>query len=136
MLVKLYSEVLSRFPNADIAANNMAQIIANHLYKDASLLDKARQTAERFAGSKNPLYLDTLGWVYIRLGNLQQAQVIMERVMSDTSVKLPEEVHYHYGSLLLKLSKTVEAKAELMKAVETEADYDGKEEAKSLLSGL
>jgi tetratricopeptide (TPR) repeat protein len=133
--IMLYDEILAQNPGADEAANNLAQAIADYQYTDTAAMEKARQTAERFAGSSNPLYLDTLGWVYFRQGNIQQAQTVMERVMAYKG-SLPPEVHYHYGSLLLKLGKTAEAKSELTLATAEGARYSSLGEAKKMMGGL
>jgi predicted Zn-dependent protease len=133
--ITLYDAILAHNPGIDAAANNLAQAITDYEYTDTAALAKARQTAERFVSSTNPLYLDTLGWVYYRQGNFQQAQTIMERVMAAKD-ELPPEVHYHYGSLLLKMGKPEEAKAQLRMATIEGAGYAGREEAKKALSDL
>lgn len=133
--VEMYDTVLSLAPGSDVAANNMAQIISDYLYTDAALLAKALKTAERFANSSSPAYLDTLGWIYFRVGNIQQAQVIMERVMASSGAeRLPAATHYHYACVLLKQGKAEQAKEELRLATVEGADYPGIAEARRLLS--
>lgn len=131
----LYDGILAQNPTIDVAANNLAQLITDYQSSDSAALEKARQTAERFAGSANPLYLDTLGWVYFRQGNLQQAQVVMEQVMAHKDELLPE-VHYHYASLLLKLGKTEQAKEELKQATVDGANYSDLDKAKQMMRSL
>jgi len=131
----LYEDILLHNPGLDIVANNLAELIADYEYTDPVALEKARQAAERFTAAPNPLLLDTLAWVYYRLGNLQQSQILMERAMG-TGITLPPQVHYHYGALLLKLGKTEKAKAELQQATVDGANYPGLDDAKKLLTGL
>jgi len=133
--VTVYEALLARNPGLDLAANNMAQLIADTMYTDPQLLEKARVVAERFIRSTNPYYLDTLGWVYYRLGQNQQAQAILERVVAFDQ-KLPQQVFYHYGATLLKAGQTVQAKEQLKKATEGADPYIGLDEAKSLLQGI
>lgn len=131
--IALYEEILARNPKADIAANNMAQLIADNPNANDVLLEKARIAAERFISSTNPLLLDTLGWVYFKQGQTAQAQTIMERVMSFGD-KLPAQIVYHYGAILLKQSRTDEAKALLEKATAAGVQpYPGIDEARKLL---
>ena len=134
--VALYDDVLARNTGVDIAANNLAQLIADYHYADAAALEKARKTAERFAGSTNPLMLDTLGWVYYRQGNLQLAQTVLERAMSLAGDKAVPQMHYHYGAVLLRAGNAELAKTHLQKATAEGTDYHGLDEAKALLSGL
>jgi hypothetical protein len=52
------------------------------------------------------------------------------------SPQLPAQMHYHYGAVLIKNGKALEAKAELQKAVAGNAAYPGLDDAKKLLAGL
>jgi len=126
-----YEEILSRNPKLDVAANNMAELIADYKYDDKEALEKAKKAAERFSGSDNPYLLDTLSWVYYRLGRTDLAQTIMERAFRQNK-PLPPQVHYHYGLILMKNGKVDKAKAEFEKAVTDDASYPGIEEAKKL----
>lgn len=135
--VAIYSDLLARNPEMDLAANNLAAIIANYQYTDTAALDKARHAAERFVASPNPLLLDTLGWVYYRQGKLVEAQNILERALAVSGTAASPEMHYHYGATLLKAGKTTEARSALQKAVaDGVAAYPGLEDAKKLLAGL
>jgi len=133
--VSVYDELLARNPELDAAANNLAAIIADYEYTDPVALEKARQTAERFIGSSNPLFLDTLAWVYYRQGNLAQAQMVMGKAKA-TGSDVPPQVHYHYGAILFKAGKTGEARDELQKAVANGPDYLGRDEAEKLLEKI
>jgi len=133
--VAIYDHILQVKPEADLAANNLAAVIADHQYDDKAALEKARKVAERFAGSSNPALLDTLAWLYYRQNNLDQALPIMERAVNGQK-DVPAEIHYHYGVMLAKLHKNAEAKAELEKATVAGADYPALEDAKKLLASL
>ncbi len=133
--IALYEDLLQRHPAYDIAANNLAEIIADYQYNDTAALEKARQIAERFSSTNNPLMLDTLSWVYYRQGNLDKAQAVMEQ-MKALKTKLPPEIHYHDGLILLKAGKPSEAKEELQQAVVEGASYPGLDQAKKTLQGL
>lgn len=132
--IDVYAELLDREPGLDLAANNMASLIADHEFADAAALDKARRVAERFLGSTNPIYLDTLGWVYYRQGASSQALATLERAV--TSDGAPAALHYHYGAALLKADRREEAKAQLRLAVRDGRAYTGADDAKRLLQGL
>lgn len=133
--IKTYEAILVQSPKADIAANNMAQLIADSQSEDKEALEKARIAAERFISSDNPLFLDTLAWVYYRLGNVAQAQTIMDRVMTFAD-KLPAQVFFHRGAILYKNGRLDEAKAALQKALEGNQAYSGRAEAEKLFKSL
>jgi tetratricopeptide (TPR) repeat protein len=135
--IAIYNELLKRNPELGAAANNLAETIADYQYDDTAALDRARQTAERFIGSGNPLLLDTLAWVYYRQNNIEQAETVMKQAVSiDAKLKLPAQMHYHYGAILAKSGHPAEAKAELQQATADNATYPGKDEAQKLLTEL
>lgn len=126
-----YAAILKKNPKVDLAANNMAQLIADHQKDNPEALEKARIAAERFISSSNPLLLDTLAWVHFQQGNLTQAQTILERIMTFGD-KLPGQIHYHYGAILLKMNRPDQARLALKKALANPAPYPGREEAEKL----
>ncbi|MDR3450303.1 MAG: tetratricopeptide repeat protein [Alphaproteobacteria bacterium] len=135
--VAVYEDILARDPGFDPAANNMAEIIADNPASDAADLDKARQAVERFAGSANPLLLDTLAWVYARQGKTALAQTVMERALAQArngAQTLPPQVHYHFGAILMQEGKTEAARAELRQATVAGSSYPGRDEAQRMLA--
>ncbi len=133
--IALYEKLLARNPDLNLAANNMAQLIADHHYDDAPALEKARLAAERFISSPNPLLMDTLAWVYFRQGKLDLALTIMDRAMAGTAA-LPAQMYYHYGALLAQRGDKPRAQAALEKAAAMNESYAGDQEAKTLLETL
>jgi tetratricopeptide (TPR) repeat protein len=132
--VAVYDDLLSRNPSMDVAANNLAELIADFEYNDPVALEKARVVADRFQAAQSPLLLDTVGWVYYRLGNMAQASTFLERAIG--SGKVPAQIHYHYGALLLKENQKDQAKEQLQIAVQDSQKFPGQDEAKRLLDSL
>lgn len=130
--IALYEAILTRDDKVDVAANNLAQLIADSRPKDAAALERARLSAERFINSDNPLYLDTLGWVYFRQGQTTQAQTVLARAVSLLKEPNPQ-IAYHYGALLLKTGQPTQAQTYLQQATASPAPYSGLDEAKALL---
>jgi cellulose synthase operon protein C len=131
--IDLYAKILARNPDLDPIANNFAELIADSDYDDQKALEKAKEVAERFAVSNNPLLLDTLAWVYYRQGHTDQAQGLMVRAAS-MKADFPPQFHYHFGAILLAAGNNSQATTELQQATAEGADYPGFEEAKSLLA--
>jgi tetratricopeptide (TPR) repeat protein len=129
-----YQALLDINPALDAAANNIAELIADYLYTDPVALERARVAADRFQTSTNPLLLDTVGWVYYREGNFSQSATFLQRAISFG--KVPPQVHYHYGMLLLKQNQKDQAKQELTLATKGDPHYAGVDEAKQMLAGL
>ncbi len=133
--INIYSALLEQNKNLDFVANNMAQLIADHRYHDKDSMEKAKLIAERFIGSNNLYYLDTLGWVYFRQGLISQAEPLLKRAATEARPAHPQML-YHYGALLAKLDKKNEAKAYLKRAISSDEDYTGKDEARALYEKL
>ncbi len=129
----MYEKILAHNPNADAAANNAAQLIADYVSDDPAALEKARILSERFIRSSSPYYLDTLAWVYFRQGKVDQAQTIYERILA-AGQKLPEAIYYHHGLLLMKTGRMPEARQAFEKAVRSPVPFAGLEDAKKWLS--
>lgn len=130
----VYTDLLNRTPSMDVAANNLAELIADFEYSDPAALERARVIADRFHAAQNPLLLDTLGWVYFRLGNMAQATTLLARAAGAESA--PPQVHYHYAAVLLQENQAVLAKQQLQLAVKDNPTYPGAEDAKRLLGSL
>lgn len=133
--LELYDAILKNNPKTVAASNNMAAIIADHEYAAPEALQKAQRAAEQFADSDNPLFLDTLGWVYYRQGKFEQAQRIMERSLQ-INPKPSAETHYHYGTILWKNGDTEKAKEELTMATADGNNYPELENAKKIYKEL
>lgn len=137
--IALYDAILTRNPGLDAVANNLAELIADYQHTDPAAMEKARTTAERFVGSDNPALLDTLAWVYFRLGDVQQAEMTMTRALDKGKERggaFPAQMYYHAGAIHLKAGKKDLAKEELAKAIATQDVYPGLDDAKQLSSGL
>lgn len=84
-------------------------------------LDQALAMAERAVSLKPAGHiLDTLGWIYFRLGRLDEARKAIE----EAKRLLPEDevVQEHYGDVLQALGRTAAAREAYQKALELKSD--------------
>jgi tetratricopeptide (TPR) repeat protein len=128
-----YDEVLHRVPGADLAANNLAMLLAN-FKKDPASLDRAKALTTRFADSANPSFLDTYGWVLYKRGETAASVPVLERVVA----KVPNEpvARYHLGMAQSQLGSSAEARDNLTLAVNSGKKFSGLDEAKATLDKL
>ena len=133
--IKLYEELLKERPNADVLANNLASLLADHRTDKASLA-RAHELAQRFKRSDIPQFKDTLGWAAYKIGKTDEAA----NLIADASKQLPDlpVFRYHLGMSYLALNKKDAARKELEKAL---ALGQGKgfleeEQVKQALKGL
>lgn len=131
---QVYERLVNRGQGGELARNNLALLIADFEYADESRLELAYDIAKDFEGKKNPVRLDTLGWVYYRMGNIKEAQRLLQKAV-DLGLSTPQ-VHYHLGLTYLALDDHERAKNSLRKAVVSGATYTGLEDAKRTLATL
>ena len=132
--IATYEVILERRPNSELAANNYAALVADFQYDDPEKIDRALQHAKQFETSDNAFYLDTLGWLYYRKGDYQQARIFLDRAVS-LRADIPA-ILYHLGMTLHKLGDNTGARAELEKALANEAEFPGRDEAEKTLRDL
>lgn len=129
-----YEEALAANPEMPAVANNLAALIADYR-TDSGSLKRALEIAGQFRNSGNPAFLDTLGWVYYRMGDYDEAVPLLEK-----SVEAAGQVavlRYHLGMAYVATGKPTLAKEQLEAALADEnADFVGVEEARAALAEL
>lgn len=129
-----YENVLAKWPNDVVAANNLAMLIADVWPNDKALLDRARRLVEEFRNSNNPILTDTLGWVQVRLGNIDDATIILKRAASMDPEN--QQVQYHYAVALSLKGLDDLARQTMAKALAGDPAFRGIDDAKQLAAKL
>lgn len=130
----LFERVVALAPDNEIAINNVAALTADHAADDPKRLQHAIDLAARFRTSSNPLFLDTLGWLYYRKGDFPVAVTFLDRAVILDGKR--QDLRYHLGMALAKSGQTERARSELAKALSGSPDFDGVDDAKATLSDL
>jgi tetratricopeptide (TPR) repeat protein len=131
--IEIYEEILQKHPKHQLASNNLAMLLLKD-ETDQVGLDKALQLVEGFELSENPIILDTLGWVYIKRGEINKALPILQRAERKGS-GLPD-IDYHLGVIYYQQGQMEYAKRHISTALAAEKPFEGIEEAKALLSEI
>jgi putative PEP-CTERM system TPR-repeat lipoprotein len=113
-----YEGMLKDRPDAQVAANNLAALLADHR-TDAASRKRALQLAEPLKASTIPHFQDTLGWVHYRLGEYDQAITVLRKA-ADGAPNVAV-FHYHLGMAYLANKDKAGAKRSLEKALELSA---------------
>lgn len=113
--IAAYEALVADRPNAEIPANNLAALLADHR-KDPASLRRAYDIAHRFRGADNPHLKDTAGWT----AHLAGKHVEASELLKSASTAAPDlaVVHYHYGMNQLALNNTKAAKEALQRSIE------------------
>jgi tetratricopeptide (TPR) repeat protein len=102
--------------------------------RDKASLDRARDLTAPFASSDDGALLDTNGWVHFKRGEIQDAIPLLERALT----RAPDSkiIHYHLGMAELQTGQRASARTNLEAALSGAANFDGADEARSVLTDL
>ena len=129
--IALYDQLLQRFPEADAVVNNLAYLLAE-VKADKVSTERALVLAGRFAQSRNPGHLDSLGWIHYRLGQYDKALPLLERAVA---LAPPSPLlQLHLGKALVKTGDAPRGRALIRKAIDSKADLPRLDEARALLA--
>jgi tetratricopeptide (TPR) repeat protein len=128
-----YERVLEKSPDNTVAANNLASLLVEHK-SDRSSLERAKTLAMKLEKAPQPVFRDTLGWVYYKTGEIDKAIPVLEGVIKEAP-RIPV-FNYHLGMAYYKKGDLASAKTHLAKAVEGKVDYPGLEEARETLNKI
>ncbi len=131
--IREYEEVVRRNPQSEPAINNLAILLVTYK-KDQASLDRAKELSSRFANSTNPAFLDTYGWVLYKRGESAAAVAVLQRVV--TNVPNKPLLRYHLGMAQAQQGDNAEARDNLLRAVNSGANFAGVAEAKVTLEKL
>jgi tetratricopeptide (TPR) repeat protein len=101
-----YSRVLELDPHNALAMNNLAYLYT----EEGVMLRKALRLSMNavLLDPENGVFLDTLGWVYYRLGNYAVSREVLEKAVA-TGIE-ESEVFGHLGAVYEKLGETDKAR--------------------------
>ena len=84
--------------------------------------------------SNEPELLDTLGWVYYKMGNTHRAAEIISQAQSSDPTNAI--LNYHLGVVLAEIDRKEEALGHLQDAVNSGQNFNGIDKARELLKSL
>jgi len=110
---RLYEQALKLDPNNHLILNNYGYSLANR----NDQLNRAKEFTQRALEQqpKNPSYLDTMGWIYFRLGQYEEARNYILQAVETGDVSA--EVNEHLGDIYFKMNDKQRALDYWMKAV-------------------
>lgn len=130
--ITLYNKILDKKPDDAISINNLAMLLVNHK-SDKESHKQARILAEKFIGKNEPIYMDTLGWVYYKIGKYEKALPALEyAVRHAPKVAI---FQYHLGITYAQMGHNDKARTLLQNAINAKY-FPGKKHAKSVLQNL
>jgi tetratricopeptide (TPR) repeat protein len=127
-----YEKALEADSHAATAANNLAWLFAENDQQLERAFALARTAYAR--QPTNPVFVDTLGWVYFKRGALGLAITNLEHAVElDASSPL---YAYHLGVAYAQQGSDAKARRALQRALELKPDFGRAEDAKRILATL
>ncbi len=127
-----YETILRQNPQNLMASNNLASILTDQK-GDPKSLERALGLSRDFEQrAPNPFFLDTLGWVHLKMGHQNDALRVIQRAVTEA----PQHplLNYHLGMAHFKSGHRLEAQTYLRKALSSKQPFPGMEEAKTVLA--
>jgi tetratricopeptide (TPR) repeat protein len=128
-----YEKLLKRRPDDEVAANNLASLLTD-AKGDRASLERALELTKRFEQSSNPSFVDTVGWVYFKLGQTERGLSLLQRAAA-IAPRNPV-FQYHLGMAMYQQGDMKSAKTHLQQALDAKVNFAGIEQAKSILAKL
>lgn len=133
--VDVYERTLAKVPDNWAAANNLA-FLASEFPGEEEDLERALSLslhALKLKPSESEI-LDTLGWLYYKLGNFDRARDTLE----SAAAKAPESpaINYHLGMVHYKTGSVAQAKERIARALAAGEHFIGKEDAERIIGRL
>jgi tetratricopeptide (TPR) repeat protein len=123
--------ILAQDPQNATALNNLGYFLTERNERLAEALEMIQRAVR--AEPTNPSFLDSLGWVYFRLGKLPEA----ERHLSDAARRNPASatIQEHLGDLFQRLGNPEKARAAWRRALSLATEAADSERIKAKLNG-
>lgn len=131
----IYESILEKQPDLPTARNNLAMLLISG-DPDQSTLDRALELVSVFELSDNPLFLDSLGWVYFKRNELRNSIEILERATGLLDKREVPEINYHLAAAYASIERKDDAVKLLEAIVASGHQFDDKDKAKALLQQL
>ena len=129
----LYRQALQRDPGSEEATNNLAMLLVSGAAPAQAALDEALQLAGKLEKSRQPAYMDTIGWVHFRRG----AHALALPYLARAADLQPEDpgIRFHLAAAQRALKQTDAARRNVALALKVPS-FAERSEAEALKQSL
>jgi len=129
--IEQYEIILKSNPDNRLVRNNLANVLSlDNRRKDR--LERALELAKEFDETEEPVFWDTLAWIYYQKGDYERALPLQLK----SAEKNPDApiYQYHLGMIYLKKGERAAAAKHLQNAVNSGKEFAGLEDARNALT--
>lgn len=130
--IKVYSDLNKQFPDNLIVINNLVSMLSD--YGEKNDLELAKQLVLKLENTKQYVFMDTIGWLYYKLGDYEQAI----KYLSQSVEKAPNVsvFNYHLGMAYMKSGAKSKARKYLENSMSDGKNFKEKPLAEAALESL
>jgi tetratricopeptide (TPR) repeat protein len=128
-----YETLVESDPASQIFANNLAMLLVNYR-ADPQSLQRAGELTAGLTDTRNPAFLDTVGWVHYKAGRYDMAIPALDQAMRLSPDSLL--VRYHLGMAYYKKGDAQQARQHLELVLQQQQNFPGREDARKVLAEL
>ena len=125
--IGVFETLHARHPDHDAVANNLAMLLVTHR-DDPEDIARAGALVTPYADSRNPAYLDTVGWVRLRQGRVAEALELLQEAVRAAPGRPTQR--YHLAVAYLESGDERAARRELDVALASDAPFPEREVAR------
>ncbi len=131
--INTYRSLYNDYPDNLIVINNLASLLSDYSSGEGDM-KLAVALVEKLKGSGQPVFFDTIGWVYSRAGNYKDAiQYLTQAVKKSPKINI---FNYHLGMTYKMQGDKEQARFYLEKSLNNGESFKEKELAEAALKSL
>ncbi len=131
--IAVYQGLYEKYPDNLIVINNLASMLSDYGNGKADL-EVAKTLVEKLKESGQSVFLDTIGWVYYKLGDAEKAvEYLVQAVEKRPEINV---FNYHLGMAYKLSGDKAQAKTYLEKSLADNKEFTQKELAEAALKDL
>ncbi|WP_290577301.1 tetratricopeptide repeat protein [Ketobacter sp.] len=132
--IEQYEKVMRDDSGNALAINNLVMLLVNNRSDDQAQLERADRLSKPLLEKDNPLYQDTVGWLYYTKGEYDKALALIKR--AQVAYPANPEINYHLGMTYYRISEFEKARQYLTASVQGTTPFRGRESAEDTLLKL
>ncbi|HAG94207.1 MAG: hypothetical protein CMK83_15105 [Pseudomonadales bacterium] len=132
--LKQYESIVAADDDNVAAINNLVMVLIAMDHTDEGVQERAMRLGQKLLADENPLYKDTMGWLYYSKGDYDKALPLIRRAL----IAYPQhpEINFHLGMTYYKIAEFEKAEQYLRVALQDGAVFRGKSTAEETLVAL
>jgi putative PEP-CTERM system TPR-repeat lipoprotein len=130
--IAIYKTLHNKVPDSPIVTNNLASLLSDHGSEED--LAMARTLVDKLKDLEQPVFIDTVGWVYYKSGDYEKAISFLKQVVE----KAPDIniFNFHLGMAYKMAGDNAQAKEYLEKSLADDKPFKQRQDAETALSEL